>query len=52
MIRLFISFPHFQAHVATRTADGRSHGEGTLKNMSLYTYFTHFEVNVATQSVD
>ena len=49
---LFTSFAHFEANVATRSADRRSHGKGTLYTILLFTSFAHFEANVATRSAD
>ena len=49
---LFTSFAHFEANVATRSADRRSHGKGTLLIRLLFTSFAHFEANVATRSAD
>src|SRR5271163_3831064 len=49
---LFISFAHFEAKVATRSADRRSHGKGKFHFEVLFTSFPHFEAKVPTRSAD
>ena len=49
---LFTSFAHFEAKVATRSADRTSHAKGIFLSTVLFTSFAHFEANVVTRSAD
>ena len=46
---MFTSFAHFEANVATRLADRRSHRKGTFIKILVFAFFVHFRAKFVTR---